>query len=239
MAKNPNPTHECKCAINFTLKEDFRRDVFIYYGLTNFYQNHRRYVKSRDDYQLLGHLRASRECEPFARDDEGKIIMPCGAIANSFFNDTFTIERLTKDANGNQHYRDVPLISTGISWATDKKNKFRNPPLPEGTTNLALAFNGTVQPKNWHVPIYKLDKDNPKDNGLQNEQFIVWMRTAAFPTFRKVYSRIAHDVHDDGVDYQDGLPKGDYRLTINYSKYFFFNFCYFNLLLFYYRFSYC
>ena len=28
----------------------------MYYGLSNFYQNHRRYVKSRDDSQLNGHL---------------------------------------------------------------------------------------------------------------------------------------------------------------------------------------
>lgn len=29
-------------------------NVFMYYGLSNFYQNHRRYVKSRDDSQLNG-----------------------------------------------------------------------------------------------------------------------------------------------------------------------------------------
>lgn len=28
--------------------------MFMYYGLSNFYQNHRRYVKSRDDSQLNG-----------------------------------------------------------------------------------------------------------------------------------------------------------------------------------------
>jgi len=28
----------------------------MYYGLSNFYQNHRRYVKSRDDSQLNGDL---------------------------------------------------------------------------------------------------------------------------------------------------------------------------------------
>lgn len=28
----------------------------MYYGLSNFYQNHRRYVKSRDDSQLNGNI---------------------------------------------------------------------------------------------------------------------------------------------------------------------------------------
>ena len=64
----------------------------MYYGLTNFYQNHRRYVKSRDDNQLLGDIRSkvSADCEPFGyfkNGSEPKIpIAPCGAIANSKFN---------------------------------------------------------------------------------------------------------------------------------------------------------
>jgi hypothetical protein len=58
----------------------------MYYGLTNFYQNHRRYVKSRDDNQLLGRLDSepSSDCAPFDVND-GKCIAPCGAIANSLF----------------------------------------------------------------------------------------------------------------------------------------------------------
>lgn len=64
----------------------------MYYGLSNYYQNHRRYVKSRDDDQLLGRLSPtpSTDCVPFAyADDENgvqKPIAPCGAIANSLFN---------------------------------------------------------------------------------------------------------------------------------------------------------
>lgn len=35
-------------------------NVYVYYGLSNFYQNHRRYVKSRDDSQLNGNLKSLR-----------------------------------------------------------------------------------------------------------------------------------------------------------------------------------
>lgn len=72
----------------------------MYYGLSNFYQNHRRYVKSRDDNQLLGRLdqEPSRDCSPFAyaNDTYGieKPIAPCGAIANSMFNGkVFTLNK--------------------------------------------------------------------------------------------------------------------------------------------------
>ncbi|XP_047000868.1 cell cycle control protein 50A-like [Schistocerca americana] len=50
--------------------------VFIYYQLSNYYQNHRRYVNSRDDYQLRGKLydRVSSYCAPYDYDDEGRPI---------------------------------------------------------------------------------------------------------------------------------------------------------------------
>lgn len=58
----------------------------MYYGLTNFYQNHRRYVKSRDDRQLLGNNDTpTSDCAPFQYGDNGKPVAPCGAIANSLF----------------------------------------------------------------------------------------------------------------------------------------------------------
>jgi hypothetical protein len=103
------------------LEHDYKGDVFFYYGLTNFYQNHRRYVKSRDDSQLLGEFKspASVDCEPFSRDSSGKTIVPCGAIANSLFNDTLT---LTSDSFG-----EIPVRKTGIAWNSDKEMKFRNP----------------------------------------------------------------------------------------------------------------
>ena len=79
----------------------FQGDVYMYYGLSNFYQNHRRYVKSRDDHQLLGALGdVSNECSPFDRvpvEDPArnttayKQVVPCGAIANSLFNGNFCL----------------------------------------------------------------------------------------------------------------------------------------------------
>lgn len=77
----------------------------MYYGLSNFYQNHRRYVKSRDDNQLIGQLSdtVSSDCVPFAYEIDNatktrKPIAPCGAIANSLFSGKtyISIENLTK-----------------------------------------------------------------------------------------------------------------------------------------------
>lgn len=209
-----NKSAQCICNIKFTLPTDFKGKVYMYYGLSNYYQNHRRYVKSRDDSQLLGKLDPfpSSDCNPFAfhlKEGVEKPVAPCGAIANSMFNDTLV---LINSKTG----KPVPLLRTGIAWPSDKNIKFRNPSDPEGCTSncLKMAFQNYSQPRNWQKPIWELDPDDKDNNGFQNEDFIVWMRTAALPTFRKLYRRINHDIET----YRDGLGKGEYELRVHYSE---------------------
>lgn len=106
---------------------------------------------------------------------------------------------------------EVPLLRTGIAWDSDKKVKFKNPDAPNG---LKDAFKGYQKPKAWKKHIYELDEQDQNNNGLQNEDLIVWMRTAALPTFRKLYRRVNHTA--DGYD--NGLAHGDYELHVQYCK---------------------
>uniref|UniRef100_A0A2S2Q413 Cell cycle control protein 50A n=1 Tax=Sipha flava TaxID=143950 RepID=A0A2S2Q413_9HEMI len=189
----------CECHIPFSLEEDFSPNVYMYYGLTNYYQNHRRYVKSRDDFQLLGKLNKvpSKDCAPFDYINN-KPIAPCGAIANSLFNDTLTLAYDDKK---------VPLLRTNIAWPSDKNIKYQNPPEP-----LKEAFKDFAKPSNWKLNIWELDTENPSNNGFKNEDLIVWMRTAALPDFRKLYRRVDHS-----NGFEIGLPKGNYTLHIKYN----------------------
>ncbi|XP_045176796.1 cell cycle control protein 50A-like isoform X2 [Mercenaria mercenaria] len=196
----------CTCTISIELKEDFRGTVYMYYGLTNFYQNHRRYVRSRDDSQLHGYNVDSlySDCEPFKTKKintslEMKIA-PCGAIANSLFNDTYAF---VYKGDGSQNVN-VSMLRTGIAWASDKDVKFGNPSSWAGFTN----------PPNWNNKmVYQLDPDDENNNGYKNEDLIVWMRTAALPTFRKLHRRINHQQ----TQFTEGLPKGTYEVTIDYA----------------------
>lgn len=199
-----NSSDSCTCNIVFDLETNFEGKVYMYYGLSNYYQNHRRYVKSRDDNQLLGRLEnpVSTDCMPFHKDN-GVPIAPCGAIANSMFSDKFTLYRY----NGKSNREEIQLLKNGIAWDSDKHIKFKNPP-----GNLEEAFKGYAKPKAWKQPVYKLDSD-PNNNGFQNEDFIVWMRTAALPTFRKLYRRVNHS--QPGL--ANGLIKGKYELEVDYS----------------------
>ncbi|XP_016340927.1 cell cycle control protein 50A-like [Sinocyclocheilus anshuiensis] len=190
--------------------KEFESNVFMYYGLSNFYQNHRRYVKSRDDSQLNGDksslLNPSKECEPYRTSDK-KPIAPCGAIANSLFNDT--LELFYNHPNGSRIT--IHLVKTGIAWWTDKHVKFRNP--AGNNNNLSIVFQDTSKPVNWHKPVYELDPSDPENNGFINEDFIVWMRTAALPTFRKLY-RVIQKKKDNMTP---TLPPGNYSLEVTYN----------------------
>ncbi|KAL4649018.1 cell cycle control protein 50A [Arapaima gigas] len=203
-----NMTRSCACSVPFSLDQPFESNVFMYYGLSNFYQNHRRYVKSRDDSQLNGNLKSlkdpSKECEPYRMND-GLPIAPCGAIANSLFNDT--LELFYNEPNGTK--TQIPLLKKGIAWWTDKHVKFRNP--TGDNANLTAIFQGTTKPINWQKPVYELDTD-AENNGFINEDLIVWMRTAALPTFRKLYRII-----EKRGSASPTLPRGNYTLEIIYN----------------------
>lgn len=126
----------------------------------------------------------------------------------------------------------IPMLKRGIAWWTDRQVKFKN---PGGNSNLTSAFKGdfntfepcnllshkhavtgwsflgTSKPVNWRKPVYELDPSDPENNGFVNEDFIVWMRTAALPTFRKLY-RIIQKTNTTPT-----LRSGNYELHITYS----------------------
>jgi len=191
------------CSLSFTITKDISSPLYVYYELDNFYQNHRRYVKSRSAPQLQGDatVDVSSDCDPLVNNGS-YLLNPCGLIANSFFNDVILLKTTNKT-----------LDSTDISWASDRQVKFKqvngfksaiasggktcgqtlNVPESEcGTT----VYNGQVNyfwyPNNNKVQyLYESFPQviNPIE-GVTNEHFIVWMRTAGLPTFRKLYGKI-------------------------------------------------
>ncbi|XP_029983567.1 cell cycle control protein 50B [Sphaeramia orbicularis] len=196
---------KCMCKLDFSIDSLFKGPVFFYYGLSNYFQNQRKYGVSKDADQLFGNLQnfetPDTSCSPYEYSNS-KPIVPCGSIANSMFNDTF---RLYQIVNGTKKL--VPFDGKGIAWWTDYNVKYKNP----SVTPLRNAFNGTVKPVYWSQPAYELDPSDPANNGFINQDFLVWMRRAALPDFRKLYRRITEG------DYANGLPAGNYSLEIAYN----------------------
>jgi hypothetical protein len=157
--------------------------VYVYYQLDNFYQNHRRYVKSRSFDQLKGNWlstsEVSSDCDPIVKNsDVGKtyaydgktplvkdaVAFPCGLVAKSFFNDRYSI---LDSAKAQKAYT---IDEKNIAWESDREYKFKNSKGTDGKT---------WQQVQW------MD--------VEDEHFIVWMRTAGLPNFRKLWGKIGDE----------------------------------------------
>jgi hypothetical protein len=159
------------CMVDITLDSKFTSPVMVYYQLENFYQDHRRYIKSKSSNQLQGNdlklSEISSDCDPITTMKDVGIFKsiggfplnandtanPCGLIAKSFFNDTFTLY---------QNSTNIIIDESNIAWDSDKKGRYKN-----------SANYSYVQ---W------------KD--VEDEHFMVWMRPAGLPDFRKLWGRI-------------------------------------------------
>ncbi|CAH1415288.1 unnamed protein product [Lactuca virosa] len=148
--------------------------IFIYYELDNFYQNHRRYVKSRSDKQLRdpGAAEETKDCMPedIVGGDNDAPIVPCGLVAWSLFNDTYTFSKANKV---------VDIDKKDIAWKSDTRVKFGSNVYPKNFQKGELIGGGV------------LDESKPLS---EQEDLIVWMRTAALPNFRKLYGKINMDL---------------------------------------------
>ena len=183
---NDNCTIGNECKIDFHIEETMEKNVFVYYRLKNFYQNHRRYIKSKSHKQLKGNILTEKEikddCDPIILNkdiylglknidnneelDPNGVAHPCGLIAKSYFNDSYIIVKQGGD-------EDIIISDTDIAWSVDK-DRYKN------------SDNKSLQ---WF--------------NVENERFMVWMRPAAMPDFRKPWGRIERD-----------LVKGDYTVII-------------------------
>lgn len=184
----PNFTKSKLCTVSFTIERTIPGPSYLYYGITNFYQNVRKYASSRSDRQLRGMEPPSidfvRVCKPILYKEntsKGKngfnvseLIIPCGLTAFSQFNDTFTLCLDGKCANK------VPLRKKGIAWDADRRKKFRRGPAPLYTDEI--------------------------NDRITDEDFMVWMRLSTFRNFDKLYRIIDGD-----------LKPGTYHMRIRSS----------------------
>ena len=165
---------QIECEVQHTITKDMKPPIMIYYKLEGFFQNHRRYVRSKSQKQLFGDnttldgMKSDGNCEPvYTNSDMGlnendtsidgtllamdDVAVPCGLMAKTFFNDNFRNWSI-----GNVTFTPD---EKNIAWKKDKE-LFKNP----------------NPSKQW------LD--------IEDEHFIVWMRPSGLPNFRKLWGRI-------------------------------------------------
>ena len=207
------------CTISFPVPNDMEPPVLIYYEITNFHQNHRFYSSSRDDYQLVGVDTEQGSVSASACDPLNKLgnitLNPCGVIANTFFNDVFELVGGV-DENGDE----LKMIEEGIAWQSDLEYRFGMPP---GFKSEQCTDEEGCTPSCCTDRDYSCTEPYEKDDGtcwayhypnedttqylyetypniisplehVTNEHFVVWMRVATRPQFRKLYGYIEQPI---------------------------------------------
>ena len=109
------------CTVPIQINSRLEGPVYVYYTLTKYFQNHRRYVTSRSDPMNRGAFGTETPgsdpsgmttCTYFtgynAPDGKSILYYPCGLVAMSIFNDTFTLQ----DSSGSL----VPWTNQSINW---------------------------------------------------------------------------------------------------------------------------
>lgn len=197
------------CRLEFNVPQDLEAPIYLYYTMTNFYQNHRKYVKSFFDKQLKGDVVsygdiAASDCSPLSVDDQTKkAYYPCGLIANSVFNDT--IENPVKLTSGD--HRDnvtYEMSETNIAWESDTKlyGPYPTQDDPEYKKIQPPSFWRKQWPDGY-------TKEQPPPDLSKDEHLMVWMRTAGLPSFSKLY--MSNKTH--------GMENGTYMIDIWDSAY--------------------
>lgn len=155
------------------------KPIYLYYQLDNFYQNHRTYVKSVNYDQLGGDdiaVGSLDDCDPIKTNSQL-------GFANSYGGTPLVMDAAANPCGliARSFFNDTYAVSiaspataigideTDIAWDSDEDNKFSK---PDNAANIQ-----------WIDPT--------------NEHFIVWMRTAGMPNFRKLWGRIHIDLQPD------------------------------------------
>jgi len=172
------------CNITFNVQEEMTGTIYLRFKLTDFYQNHRRFMESRSDEQLAGSYvdySGMSACVPYRSVNDSALpanwLLPCGLSAASFFNDTY------------DWLSSAQIFSeSGISWKSDRQYLYQP---------LSSEYKTGVR---W------LEKYTDFSGAQTNEHFIVWMRVSALSTVVKDYAICSNCVIKPGsytVDIQD------------------------------------
>lgn len=172
------------CTLDVPLAQPLRLPVYVYYELDNYYQNYRLYVKSRSQAQLEGRAVTAysdvADCSPLESANHSH-----NASAFYFPCGLIAWSRFNDTfALATAAGAPVPLRKDGIAWASDRRMYAHDP--GANATGIRVVPN------------------------ITDEDFLVWMRVAAFPRFRKL-----HRVVDRGTLPGGGAElAGTLRLTV-------------------------
>ena len=155
-----------ECNISFYLRKTLKKQTFVYYEVTNFYQNHFKFRSSIDYGQLQGkYVTNSGICTKKIDDNSSKpIVVPCGLRAYYAWRD---------------EYKFLPswnATTEGIAWKGEIGNLYQD-----------LNSNYKDE-QHWMKEVPGYEKE------LRSDKFAIWMRTSPRPHFSKLCAKVQNVV---------------------------------------------
>eukprot|EP00826_Nyctotherus_ovalis_P050249 TRINITY_DN6141_c0_g1_i24.p1 TRINITY_DN6141_c0_g1~~TRINITY_DN6141_c0_g1_i24.p1 ORF type:complete len:264 (-),score=50.56 TRINITY_DN6141_c0_g1_i24:99-890(-) len=175
------------CSVKVDVDEKMDKTVHIYYELHNFHQNHRIYMKSLNREQLEGksisESTADSDCDP--------------AIFIRHFSSLETVSNMIAS---NLLRADDVAYPCGLIAKSFFNDRYA---IVKDTNGVQVDID--EKKIAWSDDRGKYEKSGEPGAWLDmtDEHFIVWMRVAGLPTFRKHWGRI-----------EPGLEEGTYTVTV-------------------------
>ena len=179
------------CTIVARIPEEMKKPIMIYYQLNNFRENHRFYLDNKSDKQLKGEqiskadLEKSNECE------------------NSLYNfDFINAGKISNPSDFNGNDIAFPCGLKAKSFFQDKIEKITVSTKEVEITTKDIAYKADIDSYS------KVKYDSNKHwLDVNDEQFMIWMRTSPFENPRKLWGKIE----------KDDIPKDSY-IQVNISQ---------------------
>lgn len=188
--------NERQCdTFNITVDQKLSKPVYVYYHLTQVWQNHFLYIRALSSEQIFGEdVTETTACEGSTFGVElyknnQSTIFPCGLQAWSQFNDNITVNAYS--AEGSEKCKDC-LSYENIALDIDKNRltslNFSDPANSE--------FTNVVDETIWNGKSIRGEVTIPD---LQDESLLIWLRYASSSNFKKIHSIIHHDLNAGDV----------------------------------------
>ena len=202
----------CTQTLSLNLTTRMRAPVYMFYRLSPFYQNHRRFVSSRHEAQLAGHPVEAKDigdaCDPIKGfippEDKCELVYsPCGAIAWSMFNDTLRLYAHSKGERAKllcdtrqfspegDALVDMCCTKRGIAWDSDRKERFR----PSAGSHVLTGHGLRHHPNFFARNGYYNQEIGHRIPLITDEDLLVWMNPSSLSNFRKLWRRIDCDLY--------------------------------------------
>ena len=223
---------QCKgkkiCELTETIKEDMKAPIMVYYKLDGFYQNHRRYIRSKSVNQLYGKSEDTGDCGPIYKNKD---------INNDiiFENMKKLMEEEEKGEKGEEEekeeeekeeeekeeeekkeeeeeeggekekekeigkkgkeYLNKNAIPCGLMAKTFFNDTFEIFTKNENGENSNITINQENIAFDKDKHLFKNVDESNQWIDMEDEHFIVWMRPAGLPNFKKLWGRIEDDLN--------------------------------------------